>query len=146
MPGRDGPVIPRDSHVRIVHPAKNDGARMLRRGYNFVDGTDALGGLDAGLFFLATSAIPAPTSSPCRTAWRQQDELMEYLKFTGSASSRCRRASAGGSTSARRSSPESRQVRQPGPLGASGTASYGTAGPLRFIGIISPLVIGGRAP
>ena len=26
---------------------------MLRRGYNFVDGNDELGGLDAGLFFLA---------------------------------------------------------------------------------------------
>ncbi|MEO6509754.1 MAG: Dyp-type peroxidase, partial [Nocardioides sp.] len=53
MPGRDGPVIPRDAHVRIVHPTRNDGARMLRRGYNFVDGSNALGGLDAGLFFIA---------------------------------------------------------------------------------------------
>ena len=26
---------------------------MLRRGYNFVDGSNGLGGLDAGLFFIA---------------------------------------------------------------------------------------------
>ena len=26
---------------------------MLRRGYNFVDGCNSLGGLDAGLFFIA---------------------------------------------------------------------------------------------
>ena len=37
----------------MVHPDFHDGARMLRRGYNFVDGSDAIGGLDAGLFFLA---------------------------------------------------------------------------------------------
>ena len=43
---RDEPVIPRDAHIRLVHPTKHGGARMLRRGYNFVDGTDAIGGLE----------------------------------------------------------------------------------------------------
>ena len=54
MPGADDlPVIAPDAHVRLVHPDQNGGARMLRRGYNFVDGSNSLGGLDAGLFFLA---------------------------------------------------------------------------------------------
>jgi deferrochelatase/peroxidase EfeB len=85
MPGRDGPVIPRDAHVRIVHPTKNDGARMLRRGYNFVDGSDALGGLDAGLFFIAFVRDPETQFIPLQNRMAQMDALMEYLKFTSSA-------------------------------------------------------------
>ena len=36
-----------------MHPSANGGAKMLRRGYSFVDGSDGLGRLDAGLFFIA---------------------------------------------------------------------------------------------
>jgi deferrochelatase/peroxidase EfeB len=32
---------------------RNGGAKMLRQGYNFVDGSDSLGRMEAGLFFLA---------------------------------------------------------------------------------------------
>ena len=39
--GIDPTIIAPDAHVRLVHPDFHDGARMLRRGYNFVDGTDA---------------------------------------------------------------------------------------------------------
>ena len=85
MPGREGPVIPRDAHVRIVHPTKNDGARMLRRGYNFVDGSDALGGLDAGLFFIAFVRDPDRQFVPLQNRMAKMDSLMEYLKFTSSA-------------------------------------------------------------
>ena len=42
-----------NAHVRLAHPDTNDGATILRRGYSFTDGTDGLGRLDAGLFFLA---------------------------------------------------------------------------------------------
>ena len=31
--------LPVDSHVRVLHPSQNEGVRILRRGYNFVDGT-----------------------------------------------------------------------------------------------------------
>ena len=52
--GGDGkPLIPADSHVALSHPDANNGQRMLRRGYNFTDGADDLGRLNAGLFFLA---------------------------------------------------------------------------------------------
>ncbi len=85
MAGQDGPVMPVDAHVTVVHPDHNDGVRMLRRGYNFVDGSDAIGGLDAGLFFLAYVRDPATQFVPMQTKMAKSDALMEYLKFTGSA-------------------------------------------------------------
>ena len=86
MPGADDqPVIPVDAHVRLVHPDFNDGARMLRRGYNFVDGSNSLGGLDAGLFFLAFVRNPDTHFIPIQTRMAAHDALMEYLKVTGSA-------------------------------------------------------------
>ena len=85
MPGSDGPVIPADAHVRVVHPDQNGGARMLRRGYNFVDGTDALGSLNAGLFFLAYVRDPRTDFIPVQNRMARSDTMMEYLKVTGSA-------------------------------------------------------------
>jgi deferrochelatase/peroxidase EfeB len=86
MPGSDDlPIIAPDAHVRLVHPDFNDGARMLRRGYNFVDGSNALGGLDAGLFFLAFVRNPDTHFIPIQTKMAAQDALMEYLQVTGSA-------------------------------------------------------------
>jgi deferrochelatase/peroxidase EfeB len=85
MAGSDGPVIPRDAHVSVVHPEHNGGVRMLRRGYNFVDGTDALGGLNAGLFFLAYVRDPRTHFIPVQNRMATSDALMEYLKVTGSA-------------------------------------------------------------
>ncbi len=86
MPGsNDLPVIAPDAHVRVVHPDFNGGARMLRRGYNFVDGSDSLGGLDAGLFFLAFVRNPDTHFIPIQTKMAANDALMEYLKVTGSA-------------------------------------------------------------
>ncbi|WP_193610195.1 iron uptake transporter deferrochelatase/peroxidase subunit [Nocardioides lijunqiniae] len=85
MPGRGGPIIPADAHVRIVHPDQHGGARMLRRGYNFVDGSDSLGGLNAGLFFIAYVRDPRTGFIPIQNAMAKNDALMEYLKTTGSA-------------------------------------------------------------
>ena len=84
--GGDGrPVIPADAHVRVVHPSRHGGARMLRRGYNFVDGSNALGGLDAGLFFVAYLRDPGTHFVPVQLAMSRDDALMEYLRVTGSA-------------------------------------------------------------
>jgi deferrochelatase/peroxidase EfeB len=86
MPGaEDLPVIAPDAHVRLVHPDFNGGARMLRRGYNFVDGSNSLGGLDAGLFFLAFVRNPDTHFIPIQNKMASQDALMEYLKVNGSA-------------------------------------------------------------
>ena len=85
LPGRGGPVIPRDAHVRVVHPDSHGGSRMLRRGFNFVDGTDAIGGLNAGLFFIGFVRDPRTHFIPIQNAMAKNDALMEYLKVTGSA-------------------------------------------------------------
>jgi deferrochelatase/peroxidase EfeB len=84
--GSDGkPLMAMDSHVRLAHPSHNDGVRMLRRGYNFTDGNDELGRLDAGLFFIAYVRDPDRQYIPMQTKLSQQDGLMEYLQHTGSA-------------------------------------------------------------
>jgi deferrochelatase/peroxidase EfeB len=84
--GSDGtPLVPRTSHVAVVHPDHNHGAKMLRRGYNFVDGSNALGGLDAGLFFLAFVRDPRTDFIPVQQRMAQHDALAEYLSFTSSA-------------------------------------------------------------
>lgn len=83
--GRGGaPLIPVDSHVRLAHPSSNGGARMLRRGYNYTDGSDGLGRLDAGLFFLAYVRDPRTQYVPMQTSLARDDAMSEYLRHTGS--------------------------------------------------------------
>ncbi len=82
--GSDGPLIAVDAHVRLAHPTSNNGAKMLRRGYNFTDGSNELGRLDAGLFFIAFVRDPDTQYVPMQTRLSGQDGLMEYLQHTGS--------------------------------------------------------------
>lgn len=82
--GSDGPLVPSNAHVRLAHPKLNGGTRLLRRGYNFTDGTDALGRLDAGLFFIAYVRDPAKHYIPMQNRLSGEDGLMEYLQHTGS--------------------------------------------------------------
>jgi deferrochelatase/peroxidase EfeB len=57
--GVDGAdAIDRAAHVRLAHPSNNGGIRILRRGYNYVDGTDGGGRLRAGLLFIAFQRSP----------------------------------------------------------------------------------------
>ncbi len=84
--GNDGqPLIATSSHVRLAHPSQNGGVRMLRRGYNFTDGNDDLGRLDAGLFFIAYVRDPDRQYVPMQNKLSRDDGLMEYLQHTGSA-------------------------------------------------------------
>jgi len=85
--GGDGaPLIPVDSHVALAHPDANDGQMMLRRGYNFTDGADSLGRLDAGLFFLAYVRDPRTQFVPVQNRLSSSDAMtVEYLQTTGSA-------------------------------------------------------------
>lgn len=84
--GRDDEtLIAQDSHVRVAHHSHNKGVRMLRRGYNFTDGSDGLGHLDAGLFFIAFVKDPRTHYVPMQMAMARQDTLsVEYLQHTGS--------------------------------------------------------------
>jgi deferrochelatase/peroxidase EfeB len=72
-----------DSHVRLAHPDSNNGARILRRGYSFTDGSDGLGRLDAGLFFLAYQRDPRTGFIPVQRNLAR-DSLNEYIQHVGS--------------------------------------------------------------
>jgi deferrochelatase/peroxidase EfeB len=86
LKGSDGePLVAADAHVRLVHASNNGGAKMLRRGYNFVDGSDGLGRMDAGLFFLAYVRDPRTQFIPIQMKLGLGDGLSEYLQHTGSA-------------------------------------------------------------
>lgn len=83
------PVIPELAHVRLAHPSNHDGARMLRRGYSFVDGTDDLGRLDAGLFFIAYQRDPRRAFIPVQESLAANDVLNEYIKHVSSGLFAC---------------------------------------------------------
>ena len=73
------------AHVRLAHPDSNDGATILRRGYSFTDGTDGLGRLDAGLFFLAYQRDTRTAFVPLQRRLAAHDALNEYIQHVGSA-------------------------------------------------------------
>jgi deferrochelatase/peroxidase EfeB len=74
-----------DAHVRLAHPDSNGGITILRRGYSFTDGTDGLGRLDAGLFFLAYQRDVRKGFIPLQRKLSAQDALNEYIQHVGSA-------------------------------------------------------------
>jgi deferrochelatase/peroxidase EfeB len=75
-------LVPETSHVRLAHPELNGGTRILRRGYNFVDGNNDLGRLDAGLFFLSFQRDPAQFVKLQRAL--STDVMNEYIRHVGS--------------------------------------------------------------
>jgi deferrochelatase/peroxidase EfeB len=83
------PLIAETSHVRLAHHSTNNGARLLRRGYNFVDGSDGLGRLNAGLFFIAYQRDPRTAFIPIQRSLASKDEMNEYLRHVSSALFAC---------------------------------------------------------
>ncbi len=84
-----GPRIPQTAHVRLAHHGNLGGIRILRRGYNFTDGTDGQGHLDAGLFFIAFVRDAHRQFVPMQQALARSDALNEYIEHTGSALFAC---------------------------------------------------------
>ena len=83
------PLIDTAAHIRLASPDSLDGVRMLRRGYNFTDGSDGLGHLDAGLFFIAFVRDAHRQFVPMQQALSTNDVMMEYIEHTGSALFAC---------------------------------------------------------
>ncbi|MGN6523480.1 MAG: iron uptake transporter deferrochelatase/peroxidase subunit [Actinomycetes bacterium] len=77
-------TLPSNSHVALAHPSSNEGRRLLRRGYSFVDGSDGLGRLDAGLVFLAFCRNPQTQFVPLQDKLSRMDALSDYLEHTAS--------------------------------------------------------------
>lgn len=78
-----------DSHVRLAHPDSNRGVTILRRGYSFVDGSDGLGRLEAGLFFIAYQRDVRKGFIPVQANLAATDTLNEYIQHVGSAVFAC---------------------------------------------------------
>ncbi|HJQ45017.1 MAG TPA: iron uptake transporter deferrochelatase/peroxidase subunit [Amycolatopsis sp.] len=78
-------TIPEDSHIRLASAESLNGVKILRRGYNFVDGSDGVGHLEAGLFFIGFNRDPRRQFIPMQRALSTHDAMMEYVQHTGSA-------------------------------------------------------------
>ncbi|WP_445168921.1 iron uptake transporter deferrochelatase/peroxidase subunit [Mycolicibacterium sp. Dal123E01] len=81
---KNTPLIDVDAHVRLASHQHLNGIRILRRGYNFTDGSDGFGHLDAGLFFIAFVRNPATQFIPMQMELARRDALNEYITHTGS--------------------------------------------------------------
>jgi deferrochelatase/peroxidase EfeB len=74
------------SHVRLANPRTgiaSEDERILRRGYNYADGLDSEGNLDAGLFFVAFQRDPRRQFVSIQRRLAARDRLGEYLVHTG---------------------------------------------------------------
>lgn len=81
--GETNPMIDPTSHVATVSPENNSNRRMLRRGYNYMEGNDSLGRLQGGLFFIAFVRNPQTNFIPILQKMRA-DLLTEYLQHIAS--------------------------------------------------------------
>ena len=84
-------LIDAKSHVRRAHPEFNGGAQLLRRGYNYVDGSDSLGRLSAGLFFICYQRDPREQFVRIQEnlAGLNADLMNEYIVHIGSGIFAC---------------------------------------------------------
>lgn len=78
------PLIAPTSHVFLAHAEQNNGTQILRRGYNYVDGTTELGQLDAGLFFISYQSTPQHFIT-IQNRLATSDAMNEYIRHISSA-------------------------------------------------------------
>ncbi len=78
------PVIPATAHIRLAAHENNGGIKILRRSYNYTDGVNAVGQLDAGLLFIAYMRDPGSFET-LQAKLGASDGLNEYLSHIGSA-------------------------------------------------------------
>ncbi|MEV4533843.1 iron uptake transporter deferrochelatase/peroxidase subunit [Asanoa sp. NPDC049518] len=83
------PAIADVAHVKLAHHSQNGGARILRRGYNFVDGSDGLGRLNAGLFFISFQRDAHKQFVPIQLNLARHDVMNEYIRHVSSALFAC---------------------------------------------------------
>ena len=72
-------TIPTNAHMRLAAPAFNQGAAMLRRGFSYVDGSEA------GLLFLAWQADPRTGFIPVQRRLVEADALTRFIRHETSA-------------------------------------------------------------
>jgi deferrochelatase/peroxidase EfeB len=77
-------VIAQNSHVALAAHENNGGVKILRRSYNYTDGINQYGQLDAGLLFIAYMNDPAHFVT-LQKRLGSYDRLNEYISHIGSA-------------------------------------------------------------
>jgi deferrochelatase/peroxidase EfeB len=82
--GEGSLVIPANAHIRLAAHENNDGVRILRRSYNYTDGINAVGLLDAGLMFISYQNDPLHFET-LQARLGAADALNEYISHIGSA-------------------------------------------------------------
>ncbi len=82
---KDGkPVIDPTAHIALASHENNNGTKIHRRSYNFTDGINQFGQLDAGLLFISYQHDPASFVT-LQTRLGASDLLNEYIQHVGSA-------------------------------------------------------------
>lgn len=83
--GADGqPVIDPLSHIGLAARENNDGIMIRRRSYNYTDGLDTTGQLNAGLLFISYQNDPQ-NFIRLQNRLGANDQLNEYIRHVGSA-------------------------------------------------------------
>lgn len=83
------PSIAKDAHMRLAHPSRHGGAKILRRAFNFAGGVDEVGRLSAGLLFVSFQKSLTDQFVPIQRALSNSDLLNEYIVVTASAAFAC---------------------------------------------------------
>ncbi|MEJ1230914.1 MAG: hypothetical protein WDM88_10380 [Galbitalea sp.] len=76
-------MIDPTAHIRLAAYENNGGLRILRRSYNYTDGINQYGLLDAGLLFISYQNDPAHFEA-LQTKLGASDALNEYISHIGS--------------------------------------------------------------
>lgn len=77
-------IIPATAHISLAAHENNGGLKILRRSYNYTDGINQVGLLDAGLMFIAYMNDPAHFET-LQGRLGASDGLNEYISHIGSA-------------------------------------------------------------
>ncbi|HET8608117.1 MAG TPA: Dyp-type peroxidase [Burkholderiales bacterium] len=77
-------IIPPTAHIRLAAHENNGGLKILRRSYNYTDGINHFGLLDAGLLFICYQNDPAHFET-LQAKLGASDRLNEYIAHIGSA-------------------------------------------------------------
>jgi len=82
--------LPTDAHILLSAPVDNDGERILRRGYSYLDGIDpATESVAAGLMFLCYQRDPRQQFIPIQRRLASADALNRFIRHVGSAIFAC---------------------------------------------------------
>lgn len=76
-------VIPATAHISLAAHENNAGVKLLRRSYNYTDGLNNLGMMNAGLLFISYQKDPAQFET-LQSKLGASDAMNEYISHIGS--------------------------------------------------------------